>query len=511
MPYTIVKNHSSCNEGEFAVVKKSDGSVAGCHKTKEGAVAQIGAIESSEKKEKANAVLEKYSHVPYNVTTFEELDVFEEAYEQTEEILEAAYVFPMLVENALWSGADQKSAVARVLQSTKDKLLSFFPGMQKEIVKKSFMVYKDAGQWFWIARYSNNIIDDDIPQDIISSKSHEQFVEKVDNGEYDYPELWLWHEPEWKLGKSTWVAYDIDSGFALAAGYFYKWAYPVAEALDKVTTDWGLSHGMPLASILRDVDNPKVIVSHKTIEISPLPLWVAANKFTGFAILSKEEEMAIDVKKRSQVKDILGIDDTILDNIEAANAELSKTADERDLERKEQTEELPSAELAKDEEVVEEVVEEESVEETPVEETPVEEAILPIAIFTDEQVKELGDAFNAFEQKMVMTVKEVVKEVLKELNEVKKETKKDFEQKVRETPTVSLKHILFGLPSEDQASLSNETVIDGRGSLAKSKPKTAPVEGTHKDEYLSGDPVKNTLVSGVLNFKELLGQSGKEE
>lgn len=308
MPYTIQKNHPSCPDGkEYAVVKKSDGSVAGCHETKEKAVAQIGAIESSEKKEKAKERIEKsYSYVPYDVTTFEELDAIQEGVEEREEILEAAYVFPLLVENALYSGADQKSAMARVIQSTKDKLLSFFPNTQsKEInAKKSLMVYKDTitGGWFWISRYSNNIIDDDIPQDIISSKSHKEFVEKVDSGEYGYPELWLWHEPEWVIGKSTWLAYDEENGFALAAGYFYEWAYPIASALEKVADDWGLSHGMPLESIRRDVDNPKVIVSHKTIEISPLPLWVAANKYTGYAILNKEDDMAIKDSKRSQVK-----------------------------------------------------------------------------------------------------------------------------------------------------------------------------------------------------------------
>lgn len=46
MPYTIEKN----DEGEFCVYKESGGESFGCHETREEAVAQIGAIESEERK-----------------------------------------------------------------------------------------------------------------------------------------------------------------------------------------------------------------------------------------------------------------------------------------------------------------------------------------------------------------------------------------------------------------------------------------------------------------------------
>lgn len=48
MPYTIREN-----DGKYCVYKTSGGKTLGCHSTKDGAVKQIGAIESNEKRSKS--------------------------------------------------------------------------------------------------------------------------------------------------------------------------------------------------------------------------------------------------------------------------------------------------------------------------------------------------------------------------------------------------------------------------------------------------------------------------
>lgn len=50
MPYSISKDTNACSTSEpFAVKKKSDGKVMGCHATKDKAQKQIGALQTSEK------------------------------------------------------------------------------------------------------------------------------------------------------------------------------------------------------------------------------------------------------------------------------------------------------------------------------------------------------------------------------------------------------------------------------------------------------------------------------
>lgn len=157
-----------------------------------------------------------------------------------------------------------------------------------------FTLWKEAsGQYRWFTFYSNNFRDDDHPSEIISKESHERFVEMVDKGIVDYPELWLWHVPvAW--GKADWLAYT--DGLALASGTVFPEYNHVAEALSK---EKGLatSHGMPKTMVVYDDRDKSVIRFHITKEISPLPLSRAANKRTGFLIL-KDVDMPLDADKR---------------------------------------------------------------------------------------------------------------------------------------------------------------------------------------------------------------------
>lgn len=57
MPWSIVEGGGKCPSGQFAVIKKADGSTAGCHSTREAAKKQLAALYVSEKKKRSVRML----------------------------------------------------------------------------------------------------------------------------------------------------------------------------------------------------------------------------------------------------------------------------------------------------------------------------------------------------------------------------------------------------------------------------------------------------------------------
>jgi hypothetical protein len=183
-----------------------------------------------------------------------------------------------------------------------------------KVVDSPFFVWKDAGtdRFWWFAVYSNNYKDDDRPPEIISADAHREFVKNVDGGRWPMPELWLWHVPGSKVGRAKMVAFDDDTGFAVAAGTFDPGRENIAGALME-SKGILVSHGMPGGFIERDADDPSTIVRYRTREISPLPDWAAANKATGFTILNTKEYKDMLPKEKRAFLEGLGIDVDVLD------------------------------------------------------------------------------------------------------------------------------------------------------------------------------------------------------
>ena len=236
-----------------------------------------------------------------------------------------------------WDMPNTSKAQPGLFQQVVDALKSVIPQDEPDPPANGLMLWKEEdGTYTWLARYSNNFRDDDNPPEIITAKSHQRFVDLVDSGEAEPPELWLWHRPEWKWGHATWVAYD-DTGFALAGGKVDKGKEPLADAI--MAIDPGqvrVSHGMPIGSVKRDADDPSLIVEHLTRELSPLPAWAAANQLTGFIIQSKEaDSMAIPQEKRKTLQEEWNLSDQLLGLVEAANASDKESAEEAGIEHKE--------------------------------------------------------------------------------------------------------------------------------------------------------------------------------
>lgn len=205
---------------------------------------------------------------------------------------------------------------------------------KKELDDSQLYIWKEDGQYRWLSAYSNNRLDDE--SEIISSQSHKEFDQALHNKEWEMPELYLWHIP-YSVGQADYHAYDESAGFPVAAGHFYKGMDWAAEGILKEGWD-GASHGMPEQWIKRDATNDKVIIRHRTKEITFLPLWAAANKLA-FSIISKEQNMdevkGLPAHKRPEFVKAFG--EERVKQIEAALAEKSKEADEAGVAKKEET------------------------------------------------------------------------------------------------------------------------------------------------------------------------------
>ncbi len=201
--------------------------------------------------------------------------------------------------------------------------------------KSAFFVLKDANdEYRWMTVYSNNFRDDDNPPEIITEASHRAFVKSVDQGVFPMPELWLWHYDH-PVGDADWLDFT-SGGLALASGTFRPGYEGTGKSLADSEEPMLVSHGMPTQYLVRDQDDPSIIWFHVTKEISPLPAWAAANKLTGFVVLSKEQEMSISSDKKPFLEEHLP--KNIYDELNVAVEAAEGKAKEEDRESKEATE-----------------------------------------------------------------------------------------------------------------------------------------------------------------------------
>lgn len=221
--------------------------------------------------------------------------------------------------------------------------------VKSEPTNALFSVQKDAaGNYRWIAQFSNNVRDSDDPPEILSAEAHRKFVYLLDKGFVPMPELWLWHEPEWTVGEADWIATD-DHGkhvFIVASGTFYDHAKSFAEFLSQSSYDVALSHGMYPHLLERDDADKSIITGYVSREITLLPRFAAANKLTAYMMGEssdspdeKEKSMVKDKKARSLKDAWPGMDPDLLNRIQEANAVAKSVAEDLELETKENEEE----------------------------------------------------------------------------------------------------------------------------------------------------------------------------
>lgn len=305
------------------------------------------------------------------------------------------------------------------------------------------IIKKENGELVWVATYSNKFRDDDNPSEIISEASHKLFNEKLKSGEFDYPELWLYHVPiVW--GKATTHIYD-NAGFSVAAGVIYPEYEWLADHLSKSGVELGVSHGMPVTSIKRDKENQSIITEHQTIEISPLPMVAAANKLTDFATITEVKMIAPTDKDKLG---LLGLSNDQIATLESGNEAKSTEAVQNGVEYKEKTQ--------------------------PKQETKTSEYVT-------------RDELNELTKLMVEHIKQLGEDLRKELSQVSEEN--DLKH-LEMSPAATFRSLISSVVGKE------ETKLDGRTALAK---QVAKDEAAQPAQSLNQGPTDIRFLNNLMN------------
>jgi hypothetical protein len=334
MPYRVVHNPN----GKFCVEKVDGGESMGCHDTESEAEGQMRALYASEK----SVVSSTWINALGRVKSF--IDSIIHGNTETVEVATVA-------ENAQVDMSMSSTCPENV--SIKDSVGDIVTPTET-IDKNAFMVWKDQnGRFRFMCAYSNHFRDQDYPPEIISAQAHKEFIDRVEKGIDQYPELWHWHTPGTKWGVADWLCFT-DEGFALASGYVLPGHEKEAELLSEMN---GIrtSHGMPMSSIKYADDDGSIITRYTSTEISDLPAKCAANMLTDFRVL--EVGNMIPQPKKDYLKAV-GLSDETISGLEMRLEDKARAADTLGIEFKE-------AEVAAEpvaEPVVEPVVEVKEVE-----------------------------------------------------------------------------------------------------------------------------------------------------
>jgi hypothetical protein len=485
MPYMKVTEGSKVKVYKKGPDGEPTGKALGSHDSEAEAQAQIDALNASEDEDK-DATKETgdhtkcgyydsgYVYVPWGVTSFDDLEAAQIAEETATEARKLTSALSQLAYNITGSQdiSDKAEALSRLASDYATRVKSLMTMKRKEVpetlstsllslsqpedehpaeqthadappagegeaVKEtSLLIWKEGGVYKWVAAYSNNFRDDDNPPEIISAQSHKEFDEALSAGQWPMPELWLWHLP-YPVGQATTHAFDEETGFTLSAGEFYKEMDWAAEGV--IEAEWDeVSHGMPTAEIQRDEKDNTIITRHRTREISFLPKGKAANRLA-FSIISKETDMAIPAHKRDEFVKAFGTDKVA--EIEQALEGKAAQAKEAGIEQKEQGEQAVTPEVI-----------------------PAPETQQPQPAIT----------LEALAQAIAGAIKPVVEEVKAlqaEVKELKRTDAEKIAEKAAATPAASLEAMI--LEQVGGGLFGKATQVDGRTSLAQSKPKEA--------------------------------------
>lgn len=473
MPWEIEKR-----SGEFCVINQTSGEEEDCHATRTDANSHMAALYASESSKEVPMEKHMDEYRPYGgATTFDELQAQQDAADAAWAVRDLTWQFQDMVGNIMvdesisdkgaavvalsgeFSDLVEKAAEGAKSKSLWVKVKEALLGKQQEDKgtdepqaqedHNSFMVWKEGEQWRFLATYSNKFRDEDDPPEILSEEAHKGFVGAVDAGEWDPPELWLWHTPGTKCGYCDFVAYD-DRGFAIVSGVVTDEA--VAEAL-AADDDLKTSHGMPTEEIVRDPDENTVITRYRSKEVSPLPSWAAANQLTSFSVGGN---MGFPTKKRAFLVDKIGEEKTA-----ELEAELGIKAKEAEgMEFKDAAAEAEAAEAAEAKAAEGAKEGEGAEEETPAGDPPVE----PEYVTRDEVVEEIGGVFAEFGERM--TAMETMLEGLgKSLKELERSEEERITEKAAAMPAASL-----GDAVRQRAVGAPEAQVDGRTREGKAGP-----------------------------------------
>jgi hypothetical protein len=174
-----------------------------------------------------------------------------------------------------------------------------------------FQVFKTKdGKKGWISRHTGKFVDRE--KEILADKSHDEYVDRVQKGLVDPPELWMWHAKGTRHGQA--ITVWKSGGFTLAAGLFDE--TPEGEsAFNYYQKNRGkikLSHQF---NYPKNAKIDGVYYAYNTIEITTLTDGAEAFPYTSFEEI---QAMALPPVARDMIKNALG--DDALARAEAADS-----------------------------------------------------------------------------------------------------------------------------------------------------------------------------------------------
>jgi hypothetical protein len=228
-------------------------------------------------------------YVPSGFTSLNDYDSYVQKIQNFEAIRDLFWVYHDLLYNIMFGLVENTSGktVDVLIQELHDQFMSRFRKLSTETIIKDFssdkssvVLYKNKeGRLSWVGSHTNKF--EDREKEVLTEKAHKDFVNKIESGDIAYPELWIWHEKDWKVGNANWLAYD-DRGFLLSGGVIDQDKEDLVIALFENTSQMGMSHGMPPESVKYDEDGD--IIEYVSKEISLLPIEYACNLLTTFAV-----------------------------------------------------------------------------------------------------------------------------------------------------------------------------------------------------------------------------------
>lgn len=337
----------------------------------------------------------------------------------------------------------------------------------------------------WTAVWSNKYRDDDNPPEIIAEKAHLDYVNAVQKEKsYPYPQLWLWHYPNSKWGETDLVAYDPDRGMSIASGLVDKGMEPIVEALNS-KGDIAVSHSMPKKEIERDPEDESVITRYRSVEISPLPTFAAANKLTSFVIGGTMEPKGTKEQLKEWLGDKWDEFEGLLDGL-GEKAELSgkefkeKTETEEPVEDKSETTEEPEVKAEDAEDTESEPESKEAPEPEYASRDEVLEAVSKMSEVVGEAVKEMAGEIASLKER---------------LSEFEKSEEERLTEKAATTPSLSWADMVASAIAT-RGNLSaigkDETRVDGRTKEAQ-----GPKETEAPEKPMSGNAMVNGAISNI--------------
>lgn len=196
-----------------------------------------------------------------------------------------------------------------IFQRVKDFAASLRP--EPIIEQPAFTVFKTAsGRNAWIARHTGKWIDRE--NEILSEQSHERYVQRVQAGKVNKPELWMWHAKGTKHGEA--IVVWKTGGFVLAAGLFDDTAEGerMFQYYQKHSGKIKLSH---MFHYPRETKIDGVYNEYNTIEITTLPDGAEAFPYTSFEEI---QTMALPEIARNMIAEAGGKE--MLDRVLAADS-----------------------------------------------------------------------------------------------------------------------------------------------------------------------------------------------